>query len=80
MKIRFKAFGIAREIIGQSEWEEELPSSVTLDDLRITLISRYPSLKTVVSFSLAVNQTYVSSNLALKDGDEVAIIPPVSGG
>lgn len=80
MKIKIKAFGIAREIAGKGEWDLEVADSTSLDDLRFDLMQHYPRLKTVVQFSLALNQTYVFENMILNDGDEIAIIPPVSGG
>ena len=51
------------------------------DSLRAALIDRHPGLQTVLqSAVLAVNQEYATENLALTDRDEVAVIPPISGG
>jgi molybdopterin converting factor small subunit len=44
------------------------------------LQNKFPALKQLSSCSLAVNECYVQGAIGLKTGDEVAIIPPVSGG
>ena len=49
------------------------------DSLRTTLFALYPSLNEV-SFSLSVNRKFVHHNTPLHHGDEVACLPPFSGG
>lgn len=80
MKITIKAFGIASEIAGKRQWEMEVPEGSSIDELREILTAELPKLKTIIQFSLALNQSYVTSNEVLNQGDEIAIIPPVSGG
>ncbi|MEZ4798347.1 MAG: MoaD/ThiS family protein [Flavobacteriales bacterium] len=80
MKIVIKAFGIAREIAGKQQWEVIVDDHFTIDELRALLIEELPKLKTIIQFSLAKNQVYVVTNEQLSEGDEIAIIPPVSGG
>lgn len=71
-------FGIAKKITGQSEisWEGD----ITVDTLKKQLEQKYPELKKIKSYMIAANQSYASSDQLLLEGDEIAIIPPVSGG
>lgn len=78
-KLKLKAFGIAREILGGREIELEF-SVQRVGDLRLQLIESYPKLKGLKSFMIAVNQTYADDELLISAVDEIAIIPPVSGG
>lgn len=79
MKVRLLCFGMAREAIGESalsfEWEGD-----DSDSLRSALLAAYPNLASLPPWTVAVNEEYAHDNRGLKDGDEVAIIPPVSGG
>ncbi len=79
MKIKLLAFGIAREIFGASSIEIELPGN-TVADLKFSLEALYPKLKALASYLVAVNNEYAAGDLVLDIRDEVAIIPPVSGG
>jgi len=52
----------------------------TLADLKGTIIERFPALRWPAGTMLAVNQEYASLEQGLREGDEIAVIPPVSGG
>ena len=81
MKINIVAFGIAREILKSRTLLVELePSSATIAQLKQHLINRYPELSTLRSLSFAVGEDYQEDNYILNEGDEVVVIPPVSGG
>ncbi|MFT5980753.1 MAG: molybdopterin converting factor subunit 1 [Flavobacteriales bacterium] len=80
MKIDLLAFGPSKEIIGQQKTTLELPVGCTSDELKADLLEKYPALGNLDSLRIAVNETYLIKNVALREGDEVAIIPPVSGG
>ena len=77
-KLKLKAFGIAREILGGREIEVDSVSNVA--ELRNLLLNAYPKLKELNSFMIAVNQTYATDEILVSPTDEIAIIPPVSGG
>jgi molybdopterin synthase sulfur carrier subunit len=77
-KLKLKAFGIAREIMGGKEIEVDSVSTVA--ELREMLLNNYPKLKELNSFMIAVNQTYANDDLLVSSTDEIAVIPPVSGG
>lgn len=80
MKVNVLAFGIAKDIFGASAVEVEVASEATVANLRETLETQYPRLKQLTSFMIAVNNAYAGADNALQHRDEVAIIPPVSGG
>lgn len=79
MKVKVLAFGIAKEIIKKDTINLELKAGVKVSDLKLILEECYPGLKKT-AFLLAVNNSYVSNRKSIKSGDEIAIIPPTSGG
>ena len=79
--IHLLAFGAAREAIGFAETETALTAPCTAAEAREQLFEKYPALKRFGnSLLFAVNQEYARPDLAVTDGDEVAVFPPVSGG
>ena len=80
MKIHLLAFGLAKDIVGQQRSEMEVAEGITTDELQSQLIAEYPEMGNTLSIRLAVNEEYVLDAVVLNDGDEVALIPPVSGG
>ena len=82
MQVRILAFGILKETLGPAA-AFELPQGATVADL-ICLLSRNPSTHSAAShlhgIAVGVNAEYVSASHVLRDGDEVALLPPVSGG
>ena len=79
MKFRIKPFGIAREIVGGKEMVIET-DIVSVGDFRRVMVEKHPRLKELKSLLIAVNLVYAADTVKLRDGDEIAIIPPVSGG
>jgi molybdopterin synthase sulfur carrier subunit len=79
MKLTIKTFGIARDIMGGKEVAVEITGHSVLD-LREKLISEYPKLENLRSLFIAVNQHYSEDSTRLQETDEIALIPPVSGG
>ncbi len=79
-QIKLVAFGIAKDIIGVREVDLVMADLTDIAKLKTDLVIKYPAFKQLVKFSLAVNEAYQSDDFKLKDGDEVVIIPPVSGG
>ncbi len=78
-KYVIKAFGITKDIIGARETLFELDGE-TVGSLRKALKQRYPSLLEIRSLMIAVNNNYAEDQLSLSESDEIALIPPVSGG
>jgi molybdopterin converting factor subunit 1 len=81
VRIRVKLFSILRERAGMAELELELPGGATVGEAAIALGERIPAIREAVnSVAYAVNRSYAGLTVVLKDGDELAGIPPVSGG
>jgi molybdopterin synthase sulfur carrier subunit len=80
MKINLLAFGIAREIMKSKRLQLNIDSGSTIASLKQQLLQQYPGLTTLKSLSFAVGENYQEDVFELSDNDEVAIIPPVSGG
>jgi molybdopterin synthase sulfur carrier subunit len=79
VKVKLKTFGIARDILGGKEVLVEVEGT-SVADLRQELETRYPQLTGLRSLFIAVNQSYAADTLELNESDEIALIPPVSGG
>ncbi|MBI5166825.1 MAG: molybdopterin converting factor subunit 1 [candidate division NC10 bacterium] len=81
MKVRALYFSLGREAVGRRELVVEIPSGGTVAELWRSLVEEHPQLRNLSSsLMFAVNQEYVNPETPLKEGDEVAFIPPVSGG
>jgi len=81
MRVRVELFAGLREVVGQREIEVDLPEGASVGDLREGLARDLPKLAPFLpSLVCAVNQEYRSQEYLLQDGDEVALIPPISGG
>lgn len=77
--ISVKLFGIAKDIVGSSTLNIEQELS-TVEDLLSYLKSKYPAFKELTSLLVAINDEYADTVAEINSGDEVALIPPVSGG
>lgn len=83
-QVKVLFFASCREMAGIKETSLELPgNSSSIAKLREQIVVMLPGLKPVAeTVTLALNQEYLDpeQDAALKDGDEVAFIPPISGG
>lgn len=81
MRIRVLFFGILKDIAGLSSDSPELPEHARLADVLDHYERKLPRLKELIpSIAMSVNQEYAGPEVDLKSGDEVAFLPPVSGG
>lgn len=81
MRVTVRLFARLREIAGASELERTVPDDATLGTVWDTLAIEFPELAPYrSSISGAVNADYARREARLADGDEVAFLPPVSGG
>lgn len=81
MRVSVLYFGIVRERLGKREEDVILQDGVTVGALMDLLEARYDILSIGAgSIRVACNNEYVDAAHQLRDGDEVAVIPPVSGG
>lgn len=79
--MKIKLFGITREIVGESQLELPKEEKVeTVAELKHWLFEQYPGLENLSSLAVAVDHAYAENDTRLFIGQEVALIPPVSGG
>ncbi len=81
MRVTVRLFARLRDIAGSSELERELPAKTTASMLWHQLVRERPGLADYErAVSVAINTEYARMSAVLEDGDEVAFLPPVSGG
>ena len=80
MNLKIVAYGIAKEIIQAREKDWQVDGVRNISDLKRKLISDFPDFAKLTKLSFAVDEEYREDDFILDDGDEVVIIPPVSGG
>jgi len=80
MNINILAFGIVKDIFQKPAIEVDLKGAPTVANLKAELEKNYPHLGELASYMVAVNNEYATADLVIEPKDEVAIIPPVSGG
>ncbi|HEX7243439.1 MAG TPA: molybdopterin converting factor subunit 1 [Longimicrobiaceae bacterium] len=81
MTVRSLFFATYRDLAGSEELAVELPPSATVADLVRRLRASHAGLAALPEApAVAVNMEYAPLSTALRDGDEVAFIPPVAGG
>ncbi|MFO1052395.1 MAG: molybdenum cofactor biosynthesis protein MoaE [Planctomycetota bacterium] len=79
VKVRVRCFAAIRELFGRDELVVELPEGSTLARLESELADLQPQFARI-TFARAVNRGYARVDQVLRDDDEVAFIPPISGG
>ena len=80
MTVSVLFFGVASDLSGSSSTQMELLESSTVLTFRESLKNTFPRLKNLSDFAIAVNEEYANDNDLISDGDEIAVLPPVSGG
>lgn len=81
MRVTVRLFARLRDIAGTQELSRDVQEGSTLRGVWQSLVGEFPELERYSSsISGAVNQAYARLDARVKDGDEVAFLPPVSGG
>jgi molybdopterin converting factor subunit 1 len=81
VRITVRLFARLRDIAGSAELTRQLPAGATIGTVWRELVGDFPDLSEYErSISSAVNADYARMDQPVKDGDEVAFLPPVSGG
>ncbi|XP_062583270.1 molybdopterin synthase sulfur carrier subunit-like [Saccostrea cucullata] len=83
VKINLLFFAKSRELVGSGLGELILSANSNFDALKQALLLKYPSLEVIAdNIILSLNEEYIddSQQLTLRESDEVAVIPPISGG
>lgn len=80
MQISILLFGIAKDIIGEKILEIEVEERCNVGSLKQAVVDRFPRFEALKYLGVAVNNEYAANETIVKPDDEVALIPPVSGG
>jgi molybdopterin converting factor small subunit len=81
MRVRILVFGVLKELVPEASAAVELPEDARVRDLLERYRASFAGNDALWgSLAVAVNREYVSADHALRDEDEVALLPPVSGG
>lgn len=81
MILTVRLFARARDLGGADHVAVEMPAGATVADLRRRLIALHPKLAALVGkCAVAVDAEFAGDDLALREGAEIALLPPVSGG
>jgi molybdopterin converting factor subunit 1 len=81
MRVTVRLFARLHDIVGAAEIPREVGVGATIGSVWRQLVSEFPELARYErSISSAVNADYAPMDRAVADGDEVAFLPPVSGG
>jgi molybdopterin converting factor subunit 1 len=81
MRVTVRLFARLRDLVGAGELAREAPAGATVRSVWDGLVRDYPAIAPYgESMSCAVNAEYARMTTAVAEGDEVAFLPPVSGG
>ena len=81
MRVNVRLFARLRDIAGAAELSRQVPPGATIASVWRELASEFPAMAPYErSISSAVNLDYARMDRAVADGDEIAFLPPVSGG
>ena len=80
MKITVLFFGITTDLVGVSSLDLEVSKALTIVGFKNLLKQNYATLDKIDSYAIAVNESYATDEVVLKENDTIAVIPPVSGG
>lgn len=81
MKVKLLLFASLKDIAGRRDLEMELDDGSTLQQVTEKLTSLYPEIGRMQnSVRIAINQEFADENIPLNNGDEIAFLPPMSGG
>ena len=80
-KIKVRLFAVLREVVGEREITITVPSGITVSYLNNVILMKYPQLKSFSNkFVTSVNCKVTAGDTVITSSDEIALLPPVSGG
>lgn len=80
MQVSVLFFGITKDLIGKRHISIELPGSISVAEFKKMLQEKHPELLDLSSLAIALNSSYAFEGDLIHANDEIALIPPVSGG
>ena len=79
--LKVRLFAILRDVVGEGEITIAVPSGVTVSYLETEILKKYPQLKPFSNkFVTSVNRKVTTGDTVITSSDEIALLPPVSGG
>jgi molybdopterin converting factor subunit 1 len=80
-KIKVRLFANLRELVGEREITITVPGGITVSNLNNEILKKYPQLKSFSNkFVTSVNCKITTGDTIITSSDEIALLPPVSGG
>ena len=80
-EVLVKFFASARDIVGKKDLQMEIEKDSKVEDIMDDIFEKYPDLKDMEDqLLISVNKDRTDKGEILKDGDEIAVMPPVTGG
>jgi len=80
MNLKVLLFGISKDLLGTTSLVFSISPNTTVLEFKTQLQKEYPQLSEINSYAIAINESYATNEIVLKENDLIAIIPPVSGG
>jgi len=82
MMIKVRFFSMLRGKVGKEETSLSIPEHTTVFQVKNILKNEFPAIAALIdkNIMISVNQEFADKNTIIKDGDEVALLPPFSGG
>jgi molybdopterin converting factor subunit 1 len=81
VRVTIRLFARLRDLVGENELVRDVPAGATVQTVWDELAADYPAVAPYAeSMSCAVNADYARMTAAIGEGDEIAFLPPVSGG
>ena len=80
MEVNVLFFGITKDMVGRQQLDIDLATPISVADFKEVLQEKFPKLSGLNSIAIAVNSEYANDAMMIQANDEIALIPPVSGG
>ena len=80
LKITIRCFSYVRQVLGKKNITLEVSDETDTNDIKEIICEMAVGSLDGIPFNIAVNRNYIAEAIILKDGDELALIPPVQGG
>ena len=80
MEVNVLFFGITKDLVGRQQLDISIATPILFSEFKNLLREKFPKLSGLNSVAIAVNSEYADDNMMINANDEIALIPPVSGG
>ena len=76
MNLKVLLFGISKDLLGTTSLVFSISPNTTVLEFKTQLQKEYPQLSEINSYAIAINESYATNEIVLKENDLIAIIPP----